>query len=142
LEFKSGDSRAINYYFACLKAKLPQNLDGVVIAVVPSSRPSDFSGSMYQIVRKLCAFHPGLVDGSKCLVRHTAKQKAHLGGSRDKSIHFQTIRVQHPEIFYNKEVLLLDDVITTGNSMQACKELLLTAGAKQVTCLALAKTVH
>lgn len=39
-----------------------------------------------------------------------------------------------------KNVLLLDDVRTTGNSLSACKQVLEEAGALTVQCLALGQT--
>jgi len=40
----------------------------------------------------------------------------------------------------NKKILLIDDVQTTGSTLEECKKALLQAGAKQVKCLTLAKT--
>lgn len=40
----------------------------------------------------------------------------------------------------NKRILLIDDVETTGSTLQEAKKELLQAGAKQVYCLTLAKT--
>ena len=40
--------------------------------------------------------------------------------------------------FAGKRVLLVDDVITTGSTMSECSRVLLTAGAIQVTCAAIA----
>ena len=41
----------------------------------------------------------------------------------------------------NKHILLVDDVVTTGATVDACAKALLKAGAKQVDVLALARTV-
>lgn len=40
----------------------------------------------------------------------------------------------------NKTILLIDDVETTGSTLNECKKALLRAGAKEVRCLTLAKT--
>lgn len=45
------------------------------------------------------------------------------------------------EMLRNKTVLLMDDVVTTGATVNACAKALIRAGAKQVRVLSLAKTV-
>ncbi len=42
----------------------------------------------------------------------------------------------------NKTVLLVDDVITTGATLNSCSESLINAGAREVYGLTLARSVH
>lgn len=44
----------------------------------------------------------------------------------------------HPERVTGKRLLLVDDVVTTGSTLRACRETLLHAGAASVACAALA----
>ena len=46
--------------------------------------------------------------------------------------------VLHPERVQDKRVLLLDDIVTTGSTAGECARVLLTAGAKEVHCAAMA----
>jgi ComF family protein len=47
----------------------------------------------------------------------------------------------HPEIVKCKSVLLMDDVATTGSTIQACAEALLSAGARDVHALTIARAL-
>jgi predicted amidophosphoribosyltransferase len=38
--------------------------------------------------------------------------------------------------------MILDDVMTTGNSLVACRQLLLDAGADEVICAAMSQTTY
>lgn len=48
----------------------------------------------------------------------------------------------NPEQLQNKRILLLDDIITTGATASECARVLLTAGAKEVYCAAVAASNH
>jgi len=47
-----------------------------------------------------------------------------------------------PEAIRGKRILLLDDIITTGATASECARVLLTAGAREVHCAAVAVTNH
>ncbi len=57
-------------------------------------------------------------------------------------MHLNSIRVERAEEIRGRRVLVLDDVMTTGDTLRSCRQLLLEAGARGVTCLALTKTRH
>ena len=46
-----------------------------------------------------------------------------------------------PEIFHSKNLLLIDDILTTGETASECARTLKKAGASQVTVLTLARGV-
>ena len=50
-------------------------------------------------------------------------------------------KVTNAQLVKNKVVLLIDDVYTTGSTLNECSECLLLAGAKKVYCLTLAHTL-
>jgi ComF family protein len=47
----------------------------------------------------------------------------------------------HPTLASGKAILLMDDVVTTGATLTACSDALLTAGAKAVYALTLARAL-
>ena len=49
-------------------------------------------------------------------------------------------RVPDPELVLDKRVLLVDDILTTGSTLDECARTLLDAGAKEVLCATLART--
>ncbi len=49
--------------------------------------------------------------------------------------------VREKEKIRNKRILLTDDICTTGATVDECSKVLLTAGAKEVTVLTLARTI-
>ncbi len=51
-------------------------------------------------------------------------------------------RVARPEAIKAKEIIIIDDVLTTGATAEACTRMLLRAGAKQVRVLTWARVVR
>lgn len=45
----------------------------------------------------------------------------------------------NPELYENKTVLLIDDIITTGSTMSECAKTLMMAGAKTIKCATVAR---
>ena len=66
-------------------------------------------------------------------IDNEAKRRANVLGAYE---------VTNRDQFMGKRVLILDDVITTGSTVGECARMLLTAGAKEVHCAALAAAHH
>lgn len=62
------------------------------------------------------------------------------GEAREKGVR-GSFHIQHPEEIKRKRILLVDDVYTTGATVNECSRLLLKAGAEQIDVLTLAHTV-
>ena len=93
---------------------------------------------------ELCHYMAQLLDMAEvsCLhkVRNNPKQSTIIGHEgRKKNVKGAYIAVE-PENFHGKRVLLVDDVITTGETLEECSRVLLRAGAKEVLCATLAHT--
>jgi predicted amidophosphoribosyltransferase len=151
-KIKNPDVTDDTFFIMDLKAKKQKQINqtvsfldensegGIVVAVVPSHDPATRDSGIRRVAQQLALLER--IDGTSCLLRHTQAPKKSGGGSRDKAIDLRTIRVVNPEIIKGRLVLLLDDVTSTGGSLEACKRLLQNAGAKNVQCLAIGKTVH
>ncbi len=64
------------------------------------------------------------------------------GGNRDKGVHYRSIGTLDAMDVSGDIVLLMDDVTTTGNSLIACRDILLEHGAKTVEMFALGRAVR
>lgn len=51
-----------------------------------------------------------------------------------------SFRVPHPEKIKGQKIILVDDVMTTGATVQECSKMLKNAGAKSITILVLARS--
>lgn len=80
------------------------------------------------------------MDGSGCLVRTQKHEKLAHGGDRSKDSHIKSMEIRNASLIKGKNVLLLDDVTTSGNSLEAGCELLLKAGEQSVRRAAIGKT--
>ncbi len=63
-----------------------------------------------------------------------------MDGNRDYQQELASLQITDSNLIKGKTVLLLDDVKTQGNSLNAGKTLLLSQGATQVIMFALGKT--
>lgn len=75
-------------------------------------------------------------------VRRTRVQSRIRGEARRRANVLGAYAVGEPEKVKGKRILLLDDIITTGSTIGECARVLLTAGAKEVHCGAVAKARH
>lgn len=138
LDLKQGHDSAISHFSSIIKNKFSFGVD-FAVCMVPSSTAGKI-GSGIQRVAQIIASASGRTDATSCLVRHTSIRKLAYGGNRDLQVHLQSIRTENLHLIAGKEVILLDDVTTTNNSLLACKQLLMDAGATFVQCVALAKS--
>ncbi len=75
-------------------------------------------------------------------IRNTPPQSGLKGVSRRRANVLGAYRALDPEAVRGKRILLIDDIITTGATVSECARVLLTAGAKEVTCAAMAAASH
>ena len=135
LDFKENQTAAIERFRAFLEPRIAPD---VPIAIVPSHDPAKTTSGLRTLAQKLAA--ADRIDATDCLVRKVKIDKLATGGNRSIEVHLGSIGVQNEKLFQGLDVLLLDDVTTSGNSLEACKQILLKAGANRVQKLVIAKT--
>ena len=133
---------SVEFFVNALRSSIVpiSKLDNMVGCIVPKSNAGELSIGMINVLATMVR-EIGFSNSINPLERVTTVQSAHSGGLRSIKIHKDSIRVVDNEQVYNKNVFLFDDVTTTGSSLEACKELLLEAGANQVFMIAFGKTV-
>lgn len=142
LELKNKEQTSIDLWFEELKKHLKMD-ESFAIAVVPSHLSGNQVSGIHLVAQKLAKFLPEkITDATLCLIRVKNIDPLSRGGNRKLNTHLESMEVINFELIQNKNVLLLDDVATSGNSLRAGKELLLKAGASKVKCIALGKTVR
>lgn len=75
-------------------------------------------------------------------VRHTPAQSTLTGQAQRKANVLGAYQAVPCDELAGKRVLLLDDIITTGATVSECARVLLTAGAGEVICAAVAASSH
>lgn len=75
-------------------------------------------------------------------LRHNPPQSGMGDASRRRANVLGIYRAIDPQQLTGKRILLLDDIITTGATAGECAKVLLTAGAAQVSCAAVAAAPH
>ena len=75
-------------------------------------------------------------------IRRNKTQSTIRGEARRRANVLGVYRVTDPQQVKDKRILLLDDIITTGATAGECARILLTAGASEVHCGAVAAARH
>lgn len=113
------------------------------MAAIPlsSNRKKERGYNQAEILAKPIAKRMDLPYSEKLVYRskHTSSQ---VGLSvRERQMNMKDAFRADPKMARDKNILLVDDVATTGATMDACAKALLEAGCRQVFGLTLAKTI-
>ena len=118
---KNRDKKYINFLSKALNNILKKQK--ITLCRIPSSKVSKTNGCE-DIIRELCKINPEFEDASQSIKRTEDIVSAHLGGKRNEELHKKTSSISDLELFNNKDVLLIDDIITTGASARAYSQLI------------------
>lgn len=80
-----------------------------------------------------------IVESNLCRVLFSEKHRAGLDPRGRRESVAGAFEIRHPKVVENQNILLVDDVFTTGATASACAEKLLDAGAEKVYVLTLAR---
>lgn len=113
------------------------------ITCVPSHQAYKINENMNRVINNLC-YKFGSQNACGGLQRTKTIVKLAYGGRRDKEVHLNSININNNILKVNTEeinkiVYVMDDITTTGHTLNACKEMLEGAGYI-VRCIALGKT--
>lgn len=75
-------------------------------------------------------------------IRHNPPQSGIVGQAQRRANVLGAYKAENQKVLAGKRILLLDDIITTGTTAGECARVLLTAGAKEVHCGAVAVARH
>lgn len=145
LRFKFRNARSYaNAYGRILAMKLVEAYlaDFDILTWVPVSPLRRFRRGYDQV--ELLARAVGRELGAEPLrllrkIRHTPPQSGITGDAARRANVLGAYKVVNPDVLKGKRILLLDDVITTGATASECARMLLSHGAKQVNCAAVAR---
>ncbi len=144
LRLKEGQTHgSIPQFAKKMAAELPAEKFDIVLWVPPF--PHSAYGRSANVPRKLADALSDILTvplGFSVLAktRDTLPQKELSAQQRRKNV-LGAFVVQRPEIIYKAHVLLVDDVFTTGSTVNECARVLRAAGAEKCTVVTLAATM-
>ncbi len=140
LSLKDRSDTVITAFADFVAAELPYVLDASYsLCSVPSSSRNGGVSAMGELLGNLAA-KGRAVNVTSCLYRSESITPAHRGGKRSVALHRRTIGIQNVHLIRGRQILLFDDIYTSGASMQACCEILQGAGAASVSGIVLGRT--
>ena len=143
LRFKFGRKRHYaRFYGEALASRLlREDIPVDVITWIPVSRLRRFKRGydQVQLIAQVVSQFTG-IPCRRCLrkVKNNPPQSGIVGEAQRRANVLGVYRAAGVEHFRDKRVLLLDDIITTGATISEGTKVLLTAGAKEVYCAAVA----
>lgn len=142
LNVKDKEENAVQYFTERLQSILTNN-EEYVICVVPNHGCGICTSGMMNIAKKLCK--QPIIDGTECIRRKIAVEKKSKDVYRDidpekLNLEIESLTIDNSDLIKGKQVLLLDDIATTGTSLEAGRYKLKEAGADLVAAIVLGHT--
>ena len=141
LDIKNGNMELIQTFqerFIKLISYFDKYFKNTVLCTPPPHAKNSISG--IRIFSEQLINNYDFTDGLSILER-TIDTEKNTFSRKSKEQQKETITINNEDLFENKAVCLLDDISTTGATLDACEDLLYENGAKIVIKFCLAKTV-
>ncbi len=126
---------------ACIRENLAGRYD--LISWVPLSRKRLKERGYDQAMLLALAAALELDDVAVSTLEKTleAEKQSLMGSAEKRRANISgAYRATDPELLEGKRILLIDDIVTTGSTLSECAKTLLSAGASEVLCAAVART--
>jgi phosphoribosyl transferase-like protein len=144
LDFKAGGAEALAAEVEELGAALDdlEPPPGSLLSVLPGhrARESNADTPLARLADCLSRRDSRLRVSVDTLIRCRDVAKLATGGDRSLEIQVASMRVADAARVAGATVVVLDDIVSSGQSMAAARELLMRAGAARVACVAIART--
>lgn len=135
---KEKKEKAISTIVSILEDLIYTNKD-IYICTVPSSRKNNSNHGITLVAKKLCKYNKYFIDGTNIIKK--TRDTPQLHGTKEYRNYNELSKSLTVDInLEGRDVLLLDDVITTGGSIRTVKELLLLNRVNSVCALSISKT--
>lgn len=142
INFKNGRSETVQSVFEQLKPHL-NNASFSICAVPPHNAYWQGNDGPHKLARKIVqsisAENKQVIDATDCVVRTKNAKSRKFGGD----IEFKdTLTISNIDKIKDKDVLLIDDVYTTGKTVEYIEKLLKDNGAGKVVKFVVSKTLN
>ena len=147
LRFKFNGARSYAQTYGRLLAMklLSEGADFDILSWVPISRLRKWRRGydQVQLIAEAVGKELGVTPVSTLIKFRNNRPQSRLGSAPQRRANAMGVyRLAKGIDVQNKRILLLDDIITTGATAGECARVLLTAGAKEVSCAAIAAASH
>lgn len=145
LKFKFSGYRYYSEFFSeiiseeLLKNNINEDIDIVTCVPLYRNRKSERGYNQSELIAKLVAkninvaYEDTLIKIRDNLEQHSLPYKERIENVKN------VYRIKNPENIYKKDILLCDDIVTTGNTLKECCEVLIKNGANSVICCTIAR---
>lgn len=119
------------------------DLSKVRVCIVPSHNCGCYGVYLEELANDLCRKF-GMINDRDLICRTRDKVKSTAGGERTVSAHLETLGLSREIDICGNAIIILDDITTSGASLEAAKQVVLKTGINPnfVYKIAISKTCH